>query len=168
MPIAWFKKKQDPLTDRSKELSKEIADLEAEIRKLNARKQDRQPQMRSTVRPGQITPAPAAPTLSADPVFERVDVRRVNTADPEDTPEHYNDLGVRKYDLVALWRRIRNHFHGPPAHSPRLINYLAAGSIHGLRPLRYETRVARNRFIAIFVFFLLVLWGVIYMISRHR
>jgi hypothetical protein len=84
------------------------------------------------------------------------------------TPEHYNELGLRKYDLVALVRRMRNHFRGPAATNPRLINYLAAGSIQGLRPLRYEKRVARNRFIFLALFLLLVLLGVISMFVRNR
>jgi hypothetical protein len=41
------------------------------------------------------------------------------------------------------------------------VNYLAAGSIQGLRPLRYEKRVARNRFIVLAVILLLALWGLI-------
>ena len=34
------------------------------------------------------------------------------------TPEYYNELGVRKYDLPALVRRIRTHFRGPSRVSP--------------------------------------------------
>ena len=42
------------------------------------------------------------------------------------------------------------------------IQYLAAGSIQGLRPLRYEKRVARNRFLALLALLILVLWGLAY------
>ena len=75
---------------------------------------------------------------------------------------------MRKYDLIALVRRIQNHFRGPAAANPRLINYLAAGSIQGLRPLRYEKRVARNRFIALVLFLLAVLLGIISLFVRNR
>jgi hypothetical protein len=79
----------------------------------------------------------------------------------DETPAHYNELGVRKYDLPALIRRLRNHFRGPSTTNPKLVSYLAAGGIQGLRPLRYEKRVARNRFIALVIILFLVLLGII-------
>jgi hypothetical protein len=68
-------------------------------------------------------------------------------------------LGVRKYDLRAAWRRLQRALNGPAAHNPKLVSYLAAGSIRGLRPLRYEKRIARNRFIVLTIFFLFILYG---------
>jgi hypothetical protein len=47
------------------------------------------------------------------------------------------------------------------------VNYLAAGSIQGLRPLRYEKRVARNRFLFLVVVLVLVLWGIIVVIFKR-
>ncbi|HVV71062.1 MAG TPA: hypothetical protein VHI52_06110, partial [Verrucomicrobiae bacterium] len=82
-------------------------------------------------------------------------------ADTLNTPQHYNELGVRKYDLPALLRRIRNHFRGPSTTNPKLVSYLAAGGIQGLRPLRYEKRVARNRFIGLVIVLFLILLGLI-------
>ena len=81
-------------------------------------------------------------------------------AHPQDP--HFNDLGVRKYDLVSAWRRLTNHLSGPTSNNPKMVQYLAAGSIQGLRPLRYEKRVARNRFLALLGLLLLVLWGLAY------
>ena len=46
--------------------------------------------------------------------------------------------------------------------------YLAAGGIQGLRPMRYEKRVARNRFIALVVILFLTLLGIIAVFVRHR
>lgn len=169
--MLWLKKKPDPLTDRAKELSREIAQLEAEIKKLSSRPEPTRPAVRSTALPSENGPVPARPAARPvhDPVFEEVNSRKlVVTPETESTSAHYNDLGVRKYDLPALWRRIRNHFYGPPASSPKLINYLAAGSIHGLRPLRYESRVARNRFILASLGLALLLWGVIGYYLRHK
>lgn len=169
--MPWLKKKPDPLTDRAKELSREIAQLEAEIQKLNTQKEPARPAVRSTALPSQSGPVPARPAAKPvhDPVFEEVNSRKLAvTPEVENTSAHYNDLGVRKYDLQALWRRIRNHFYGPPSSSPKLINYLAAGSIHGLRPLRYESRVARNRFIFYSICFLLVLWWLLANLLSHR
>ena len=68
---------------------------------------------------------------------------------------------MRKYDLAAFFQRIKNQFRGPPTANPKLVNYLAAGSIQGLRPMRYEKRVARNRFLFIVIGILLLLIGVI-------
>ena len=49
-----------------------------------------------------------------------------------------------------------------------IFSYLAAGSIRGLRPLRYEKRIARNRFVMMSLFFLVVLWWLISLYWRHR
>ena len=86
-------------------------------------------------------------------------------ADPRD---RYNELGVRKYDLPALWNRLCNHFRRPTTSNPRLVNYLAAGGVHGLRPMRYEKRVARNRFILLVVVLFLILLGVISVFVRNH
>ncbi|MBE7501147.1 MAG: hypothetical protein HS113_12725 [Verrucomicrobiales bacterium] len=40
--------------------------------------------------------------------------------------------------------------------------YLAAGNVQGLRPLRYEKRVARNRFLMLLAAFIVILYGLIY------
>ena len=93
---------------------------------------------------------------------------RVKAAAEPVAPTHFNDLGGRKLDLAAAWRRWAAHFRGPTANNPKLINYLAAGSLQGLRPLRYEKRVARNRFILLFLFFFIVLWGLVAYFLRHR
>jgi hypothetical protein len=157
--MGLFNKKPDPISERSKVLNAQIAALEAEIRKMDSKLQQAatQPRLRSTALP-HSDPAPAA----RDPIFEPVDHHRLNPLAGEDaSEEHYNDFGVRKYDLTALWRRLRNLFRAPPASNPKLVTYLAAGSIRGLRPLRYEKRVARNRFMALFLILVCLLWGII-------
>ena len=83
-------------------------------------------------------------------------------------PEHFNELGVRKYDLPALLRRLRNHFRGPSTMNPKLVNYLAAGGIQGLRPMRYEKRVARNRFLLLVGGFFVVLLGIILALAKRH
>ena len=95
-----------------------------------------------------------------EPIFEEVGQSLLKArSEAATTPEHYNELGVRKYDLSALARRIRDHFRGPSTTNPKLVSYLAAGGIQGLRPLRYEKRVARNRFIFFVVILFLALLG---------
>jgi len=178
--MGWFTKKVDPISERAGALNAEIAALEGKIKKLDAQLEQRvpHPRLRSTAVPHGPTvthtsstpaPVPQTPAAPSEPVFEEVDQHRLKArGETPTTSEHYNELGMRKYDLTALFRRLRNHFRGPAATNPKLINYLAAGSIQGLRPLRYEKRVARNRFIVLVVFLLLVLLGIISMFVRHR
>src|SRR5438132_7306075 len=147
--MAIFKKKADPLSERARALTAEITALEAQIKQLDTQLQQSQarPRLRSTARPHSLA-APAAPAPALEPVFEQVNHDRVKSpTEPAATPAHFHELGVRKFDLVGAWRRLKHHFQGPPANNPKLVNYLAAGSIQGLRPMRYEKRVARNRLI---------------------
>jgi hypothetical protein len=165
--MGFFKKKADPISARSKALNAQIAALEAEIKKLDGQLQHGpvQHQSRSTHLATQPPPRTSFNRSTREPIFEPVDHRRLEaTPDDAPSPDHFNDLGVRKYDLAAAWRRWRNSFRSPPASNPKLVTYLAAGSIKGLRPLRYEKRIARNRLIALFLVLLLILWGVIYML----
>jgi hypothetical protein len=178
--MALFKKKADPISDRAQALSAEIAALESEIQKLDSQLQQNQahPRLRSTALPQGATasraPAaaiPAAPVpapAAHEPVFEAVDQHRLKArGEAAVAPDHFNDLGVRKYDLPALLRRIRNHFHGPSTNNPKLVHYLAAGGVQGLRPLRYEKRVARNRVIVLVVFLFVILLGIILAVRPH-
>lgn len=179
--MGFFKKKADPISDRAKALSDEIAALEAKIQKLDVQLQQnparRVSGLRSTALPdgrkishsSESTAAPAAPAapVSKEPIFEPVDQDRLKARGDVATPEHYNELGVRKYDLPALLRRLRNQFSGPSATNPKLVNYLAAGGIQGLRPMRYEKRVARNRFIFLVAFLFLMLLGIIVVVVRR-
>jgi hypothetical protein len=177
--MAWFRKKADLITDRARVLNGEIAALEAQIKTLDARLQRHQSQtrLRSTALPqgNSINPAAAA-EISApspapavnEPIFEEVDQNRLTSrAEPPTSREHYNDLGVRKYDLPALLARIRNHFRGPSTTNPKLVSYLAAGGIQGLRPLRYEKRVARNRFILLVAVLFVILLGLVAVFVRR-
>ncbi len=183
--MALFKKKVDPISDRARALNAEIAALEAKIKKLDSQLQQSPPPrgagLRSTALPDGRTIShstePAAPTPAAthapalrnhEPIFEAVDQDRLKArGENGGTPEHYNELGVRKYDLPALLRRLRSEFSGPSTSNPKLVNYLAAGGIQGLRPLRYEKRVARNRFIALVIVILFTLLGIFVVFFKH-
>lgn len=188
--MAFWKKKLDPLSARARALNAEIRALEAEIRRLDAQLSQKSvgstvPRLRSTALPrGQVvthsppsqsaglpsTPAPAAAATSqGEPVFEEVDRSRLkDRAATESTPAHFNELGVRKYDLPALWARIHRYLRGPTATNPKLVSYLAAGGFQGPRSLRYERRVARNRLMAMVAVLFLVLLGVISFLVRNR
>jgi len=163
------KKKVDPISDRSRALTDQIAALEAEIKKLDSQIQRAPaPRLRSTAIPhGQtVARAPEPPPPAHEPVFE--EVNPVPEAEETAAPDQFNDLGLRKYDLPAMWARLRNHFRRPTTSNPRLVTYLAAGGVHGLRPMRYEKRVARNRFIALTILFLAILLGMFLVYLHHR
>lgn len=176
--MAWLKKRPDPLSDRASALNTEIASLEAQIKRLDAQLQRGQGhlRLRSTAMPHgatvpHTTSATALPPVPPprEPIFEEVDQERLKARqESASTPEHYNELGVRKYDFPALLERVGNLFRGPTTMNPKLVSYLAAGGVQGLRPLRKEKRVARNRVIALAIFLFLMGLGVIYMFVRSR
>jgi hypothetical protein len=172
--MASWKKKADPISDRARTLNEQIAALESEIKKLDTQLQRAPaPKFRFTALPhSSAIPAaetPVAPRPAAhDPVFEEISSKSIQARAEAESEDHYNELGVRKYDLPALWQRIRNHLRGPSTTNPRLVNYLAAGGVHGLRPMRYEKRVARNRFILLVVVLFLILLGVISLFMKNH
>jgi hypothetical protein len=190
--VGLFKKKPDPFSARNRELNAKIAALEAKIDKLSARQSEAQvsaqppspaptppqndarthlqPRLRSTALPHgpTVTAPPSSPCATPEPVFEEFDQHRLKEPLENVAPEQGDELGVRKTDFRAIWQRLKKNIRGPATSNPKLVNYLAAGSIQGLRPLRYEKRVARNRFIVLVAFLILVIWGIIAVLIRRR
>jgi hypothetical protein len=165
--MALFRKKNDPIAERERALKMHIAALEGEIQALNRKAAEElaQPKLRSTALPY----PPAAGKPAAEPAFEKVSHDKVKAAlEDEATAAHFNELGVRQYDPLATLRRWWSQLRGRPAANPKLVSYLAAGSLHGLRALRYEKRVHRRRFFALCTFFIAILWGLIYFYFRNR
>jgi uncharacterized small protein (DUF1192 family) len=162
----------DPISERERALNEQISSLQDEIKRLDTQLQRTPtPKLRSTAIPHSHTisrkaePAPVKPP-AAEPVFE--EIRPLKPRTEAETPDHFNELGVRKYDLPALWQKIRDQFRRPTTNNPRLVNYLAAGGVHGLRPLRYEKRVARNRFYFFTgILFLLLLGTILFFLHNH-
>jgi hypothetical protein len=169
--MGWFNKKADPISERSRELAAKIAELESKIKELHRKAEPQDPRrLRSTVYPqGAAVPArPRAPAPNGE-VFERVDRKPLKEIPGRlGTVGHYNELGARKFDLLAVIERVKRRFRGPPAANPKLVNYLAAGNIQGLRPLRYEQRVARNRFLGLTLVFIIVLFGLFCFLARRH
>ena len=156
----FSKKPVDALAARERELQAELTRLQKEVARL-AREEP------TAVAPARESPpsppqAPAAGKPASRPVPS------VPSTSAGMSKGHVNELGGRKYDIGATWRRFLHHLKGPTANNPGMARMLAAGSIHGLRPLRYERRVARNRFVALFVILLLILWGLGYTYLRNR
>jgi hypothetical protein len=190
--MGLFSKKADPIASKARELEEQIAAVQLQIKKLN-RKLDKDPepaepaaktnghahqhehplQYLNSQSPVRSTVTPHGPRLAQirnvprEPIFESVD-HGAPPAQSDPSKTHFNDLGVRKYDLPAAWRRLIGYFRGPATHNPKLVSYLAAGSIRGLRPLRYEKRVARNRFLLMSGFFVVVLYWLTAVFWRHR
>jgi len=178
--MAWRKKKTDPITERARDLNAEIASLEAEIKRLDSKlnRGAGQPKPAAAVSQSPAAsprttselldePAPLPPRH--EPVFEEVHQVTLSTQpDVSNTPEHYNEHGVRKFDLPAFWRRLWGNFQGPTTSNPKLVSYLAAGGIQGLAPLRREKRVARNRFVVLVTFLFLVLLGILIVYVRGK
>ncbi len=168
-------KKPDPISDRAAALNAQIAALEAQIKQLDHQLlSPAKPKYRSTAMPPGTAaapppekPAPPPAPEVHEPVFEEINHEPLKS-NTEETTGRYNDLGVRKYDLPALFERVRNHFRGPTTTNPRLVNYLAAGGVQGLRPLRYEKRVARNRFIFLAAGLFFILLGIIWVFVRNH
>jgi hypothetical protein len=169
--MGLFRKKPDPISERARTLKAEISALESQISRLNDKLADQpaRPRLRSTAVPGGSTPVATGTLVTAKPIIEPMDTSRLKPPpEASTTAAHYNELGVRKLDLAGGWERLKGHFRTPPAANPQLVNFLAVGSIQGLRPLRYEKRVARNRFILFFFFLLLALAGLFTAIfDRH-
>jgi len=172
--MALSKKKPDPISDRARTLNDQIAALESEIKKLDTQIQRAPtPRLRSTAVPHganvphSAEPPPAPKPATHEPVFEKINQDPLQARADTESPDHFNELGVRKYDLPALWGRLKNHFHGPTSSNPRLVNYLAHGGVQGLRPMRYEKRVARNRFILLVIVLFLILLGVISVVMKR-
>jgi hypothetical protein len=173
--MGLLNKKPDPISEKSRALEAEIAALETEIKKLDTQlTRSSAPRYRSTATPqgaiiqrGPEKPSPPPPR-KAEPVFEEVKRSPLAAAAAAEAPEIYNDLGVRKYDLPALWKRITNHLHGPSANNPRLVTLLAAGGVDGLKPLRYEKRIARNRVLVLGLVLFAILLGTFLIFLRNR
>jgi hypothetical protein len=189
--MGFFKKKADPISERAKTLNQQIAALEAEIKRLSSEEDDHKPKtatpgkkadasggaplprLRSTALPHGHTGASVQAQAHASPPpppreqpLEDVNPFREQIDQPRPPAEREERLGVRKADTPSLWQRIKNNFRAAPASNPKLLNYLAAGSIHGLRPLRYEKRVARNRFLLLVIVLAVVLWGIVAALLR--
>jgi hypothetical protein len=186
--MGLFSKKADPIASKAKELEEQIAQVQLQIKKLNRKLDTPEPE------PARPQPAPAQKTngynhlstggsmrssvspqgprsaqirnVPREPIFESVE-HAAPAAASEQTKAQFNDLGVRKYDLPGAWKRLIGYFRGPSTHNPKLVSYLAAGSIRGLRPLRYEKRVARNRFIMMSIFLVFVLYWLTALLWRR-
>ncbi len=169
--MGLFRKKADPISERAKALQQEIAALESQIQKLSVQVEQRDVLAELDASPLHDEVSVLTSTKStavAEPVFEEMEPVVKLQPEPIVAPQIYNEHGVRKFDLPGALRRLQGSVRGQTPTNPKLVTFLAAGSIKGLQPLRYEKRVARNRFIFLSVFLLLILWGVLTVFLRQH
>lgn len=146
--MGLFRKNRDPLENRAKSVQDQLANLQTQIEEL--------------ADPAQPFAAPPAPVVHDLKPGDQPLPRRPD-ADTATRP-----LETRAERPGTLWERFRNNFRKPPvSNNPKLVNFLAAGSIQGLRPLRYERRVARNRFLAFTTMLVLVLLGLFWTLIQQ-
>lgn len=130
--------KPDPISERARALNERIAALEAEIHRLSeppaSAPESGPPRPRPHRDDPQFEPMPGSP-LDPRPAAVRGPMSAADLGVGRSTPPGWR----------GWWERVRRHVGGASPTNPQLINYLAAGGIHGLRPLRYERRIARNR-----------------------
>lgn len=72
-----------------------------------------------------------------------------------------------RYNLVEAWARWKIKFGPRPRTPSGLVTLMAAGSVHGLRPLRYERKIARRRLLLSLSFLLLILYGIARIMFRN-
>ena len=166
--MGWFKRKKDPISEKAQDLTQQIKQLEEQIHDLAAKKESAPPlseppsyrKSSSVPREQPVSGFPSQPPRrppGRDTVFEPL--RHERLQDLTAPPAHYNEMGVRKYDLPAAWKRLLDQLRSPSSRNPKLVDLLAAGSLQGIRPLRYEKRIARRRFLLVCAILFLLLWG---------
>ena len=175
--MGLFNKKANPISVRAKALNAEIASLESKVKKLAAELGQSQSPTRlgppldasDHSRINHSTPAQAVSRApSPEPVFEDLGNHRPKSQPLlASTPPGCDSAGVWKPGLFGALERLRDKLRGPPPSNPKLVNYLAAGSIQGLPPLRYEKRVARYRLLLLCLLLVLVLWILIEIVRRY-
>lgn len=167
--MGLFQKKRDPISEKARALTEQIEALEAQIKELSTEANNPAPRFRSSTAPGGLPARPPTPARAPEPRehFEQVDHTPLQSAAPAPGRAPQAELGEPKNSFTAAWQKLKDQFKTPPTSNPKLVNYLAAGSIQGLRPLRYEKRVARNRFIFLVIVLLLVLWGILAVIFKR-
>ena len=147
-------RRKDPLKSRVRTLKARLADLESQIEQLD----------QAGDVPPQTPPAPIEP----EPSMHELKSGDEPLPPRPSHPLSEQPLGTSDPENETLWQWFSSRFRKPPVSSnPRMVNFLAAGSIQGLRPLRYERRVARNRFLAFSVLLVLVLIGLFWTLLQQ-
>ena len=147
--MAWFTKAKDPMSARQAELDREIEVIQRRISDLSARPLPQAhpltPRPREATQPFGATPARAVPAPTPISVVG---------------PRSGSSVPADRFNLVEAWQRWMQRLGGQPRRPSGLVHLMAAGSVHGLRPLRYERKIARRRFLLSLSLLLLLLYGI--------
>ena len=142
--MGLFRRNKDPLKKRAKSVQNKLNQLNAQIRDLDLNPAQMTAELKGLKQKSQSLP------------------RRPSTIE-KDQP-----LDTKVQRPEKLWERIIKNFRKPAVSTnPKMVNFLAAGSIQGLRPLRYERRVARNRFLAFTSVLVLILIGLFWTLIKQ-
>ena len=149
------------MSARQAELDREIQAIQRRISDLSARPL---PQARTkSSAPPSVRPAPQ--NLATPGSWQNFES---SAARPTPAPAPVSVAGPRtgpavpadRFNLVEVWQRWMQRLGGQPRRPSGLVNLMAAGSVHGLRPLRYERKIARRRFLLSLGLLLLLLYGI--------
>lgn len=156
--MAIFRKKiDDPLTQRAQQLEQEIAKIEAEIQRLknfeNVRAETRKPYKNSNNCRLFIEGQQDFLEDEQKPVVKKTD---------------HDETSHPKYDLIGEIKRRLGFVKKSESEKSKLIKTLLTGSLQGPPLLKYEQRIARNRFLFVFTIFIIVLIGVLSLLTKAR
>lgn len=161
--MGWFKRNGNSLAARSRKIDQELASVQKRIRQLSLG-------LDGAPDPEPMAPPAKAPTKgkshSEKPRRGRV------TAAGSDSPFL---AGAASRPTTSPWqsfkgevtrwlRQLKDGRQPADRDRSKFVNYLAAGSFEGMRPLRYEKRIARNRMLFLVVCLLLVILSMVFLI----
>ena len=142
--MGLFRRNKDPLKKRAKSVQNKLNELNAQIQDLDE------------------NPAQISSELHDLKQNDRLLPRRPSKMEKDQS------LDTKAQRPEKLWDWMTKNFRKPPVSTnPKMVNFLAAGSIQGLRPLRYERRVARNRFLAFTTVLVLILIGLFWTLIKQ-
>lgn len=159
--MRWLNPKRDSLESKSKALDKKLAMIRSEIRQLKLSLGDESE--------GEVisTRERNSSLFTNRPNGHYPHARQAGSARsaPFRKNGNFKNRNRLEKDDDANWqtwiRKIKRGFSKLDPDEARFVNYFAAGSFEGMRPLRYERRVFRNRIIFLSLCFLLFLLTVI-------
>ena len=170
--MGLFNKRTDPIKDRERDLTSEIRQLERQISALKGVLQASRDDA-----PDPETPVPAETNTprsrpqespkkaeSGEMVFETVSARRLQGSNVNPFKDSHDPQALQREGSSTIIEKLLRYFRGPTSSNPKLVSYLAAGNIHGLQPLRYERRVARNRLLLWIVIIMVLIVGMLKML----
>jgi len=152
--MGWFSKPVDPIEQRAKDLEREMAELESELREAA----EDEPSFRSTAYPEQDG--------EKELILEEYDQSQL-TEPPSEIQEELEGVSSKPTGFREKFKRLKKEVGAAPVSNPKLVKLLSTGNIRGLEPLRYERRVARNRFLFMLALLLLVLTGLAMVLHRN-